>query len=252
MISERTFARSFDSVWQEVLPLLTPHFVAIFNQAYEVALTNESGNELSVLPVDDGIEHPDIVSEFAFQLAKIACTKGLPLGLVAMDASLTETAEKNAVRLIERYEGSQPHKMAPMSEVERLEGFRLCERYSALYSVFPGSPVEFNPRFQGAGFINASEGDISIGNCLVEVKTSTRKCRGRDIRQLIIYLALDANASGNRWSCVGVFNPRRGTFHRAEIDPLILRLSGGKPPSDVFAELVAFAESYEPAIERTF
>jgi hypothetical protein len=68
----------------------------------------------------------------------------------------------------------------------------------------------------------------------------------------MVYLALDANSGKRRWIHLGIFNPRRGTLHQAEIDTLVLRLSGGRPPSDVFADLIAFAESNEPAIERRF
>lgn len=57
--------------------------------------------------------------------------------------------------------------------------------------------------------------------------------------------------TGFRWA-ICIFNPRRGALHLAEADSLILRLSGGKPKSDVYADLIAFAESNDPAIERKF
>jgi hypothetical protein len=253
VISERTFARSFDSFWQELLPLFTPRFVALFNEAYETVLSDDVGRELSALPVAFGLERLDIVAEFAFRLARIAHEAKIPLKNLQSEKTLCEKAEFQALELIRLYEGGQPADIVRLSEEEFSEGFRLCERYSAIYLAFPpNSPVQFCPTFPGAGFLNTSQGDLGIADSLIEVKTTTRKPAGKDIRQLIIYAALDGNAGNRRWTHVGLFNPRRGTLHHAEIDPLILRLSGGKPRSDVFAELISFAESNDPAIERKF
>ena len=253
MISERSFARSFDSFWHELLPLLTPRFVSRFNEGYEMILCDHSGQELSVLPVAAGVERPDIVAELAFRLARIARNEEMTLDELQDEKTLVATAELEAFELIQRYEGSQPTVIVPLSESERSEGLRLCSRYVALYAAYPkDSQVEFCPSFPGAGFLNSSEGDFGIGNTLIEVKTTTRKPAGKDIRQLMVYVALEANAGKKRWSHIGIFNPRRGTLHRAEIDSLVLRLSGGKPQSDVFAELIAFTESNEPAVERKF
>jgi len=253
MISERSFAGSFDSFWRELLPLLTPRFVSLFNEGYETTLHDGSGQELSVLPVVAGMKHPDIVAEFAFRLARTAHVQGMTMGKLRGEKALVEAAQLEAFELIQRYEGGQPTEIVPLSESEKSEGLRLAERYEALYAAFPAdSVVQYCPTFPGAGFLNSSEGDIAIGTCLVEVKTTTRRLAGKDIRQLIVYLALDATAGSSRWSDIAIFNPRRGTLHRAKVDSLVLRLSGGKPRSDVFAELVAFAESNEPAFERKF
>jgi hypothetical protein len=253
MISERAFAKSFDSFWHELLPLLTPRFVALFNEAYENVLFDDQGNELESLPVPDSILHPDVVAEFAFRLARIARIEKITLEKIQSEKALVERAELEALELIQKYEGGQPVDLIQLSEPELAEGMRLCGRYCGLYGAFPtDSVVEFCPAFPGAGFLNSSEGDIAIADCLIEVKTTTRKPAGKDIRQLIVYAALDANSGNKRWTHFGIFNPRRGTLHHVEIDPLVLRLSGGQPRSDVFAELISFAESNEPAIDRRF
>src|SRR5881275_1020467 len=62
------------------------------------------------------------------------------------------------------------------------------------------SAIEFCPVFAGAGFLDSSAGDLAIANCLIEVKTTVRKPAGKDIRQLIVYAALDANTEERRWS----------------------------------------------------
>jgi hypothetical protein len=65
-------------------------------------------------------------------------------------------------------------------------------------------------------------------------------------------LALDTGAGHQRWSHIAVFNPRRGTLHRAEVDALLLRLSGGRPRVDVLAELVDFVQATELVIDHSF
>ncbi len=253
MISERAFSRSFDAFWQELLPLLTPRFVTLFNEGYEVTLLNEKGKELPPLPVGKGVERFDIVAEFAFRLARIANEQCIaPTALKATTAAMA-AAEKEAFELIDRYEGRRPTEVEPLSEAEKTEGLLLCLRYDALYRSHPaGAKIQFCPTFPGAGFLNSSEGDIGVGSTLIEVKTTTRKPSGKDIRQILVYAALDAASGRNRWSHFGIFNPRRATLHASSIESLVLRLSGGKPPSDVFAELVSFTESDQSAIERRF
>lgn len=253
MISERAFSRAFQSFWSELFPLLTPRFVSLFNEAYQKELWDSTRNELIPLWFSANVKRLDIIAEFAFRLAQLAHENAIDLAEMKLHQPLVVAAQEMAFKLIQKYEGIKPVIIDPLSEEELVAGFQLCSRYAALYSTFPNNtPIEFAPKFTGAGFLNTSEGDIGIGDTLIEVKTTTRRGSGKDLRQLIVYLALDANANERRWSKIGIFNPRRGTFHHAEVDALILRLSGGKPRSDVLAELIAFAESNEITMDCKF
>lgn len=253
MISERSFSRSFDAFWHELLPLLTPSFVSKFNEAYESKLVDAEGRELAALPVGPGVERLDIVAEFAFRLAQLAREQRIEYTELESHHSAIDSAQKLAFSLIDRYEGRKPTEITPLSEAEKTEGLILCSRYESLYlSQLDCENVNFCPKFQGAGFLNSCEGDIRIGDSLIEVKTTTRRPSGKDIRQLLTYAALDAAAGQTRWTHFGIFNPRRASLHHVSIELLVLRLSGGKPPSDVFAELRFFAESEQPIIERRF
>jgi hypothetical protein len=136
-------------------------------------------------------------------------------------------------------------------------GFRwaiiLCKRYSAMSSYFGlNATLDFCPRFPGAGILASAEGDIGVGDCLVEVKTVKRNTSANDLRQVITYLALDAAAGRNRWKSFAFFNPRRGTLHIAEIEPFVLRVSGGRPASEVFSDLIQFVESHSLSLDTRF
>jgi hypothetical protein len=252
MISERAFAHSFDSFWKELLPFLNPSFVSIFNVAYEHRLTSEDA-ELEPLPISEGIESPDLVAEFAFRLARAAHQNGVALKQEHLPASFISEAEKEALKLILQYENKISAGSKGLSTIEQNEGLQLARRYQPFYEFFPpGSSIEFCPQFPGAGFLDSCEGDLGISSCLVEVKTTTKRPSGKDLRQLLVYLALSSKSGRRHWKEIGIFNPRRGTLHRVEIEPFVLRISGGRPSSDVFEDLISFTESNEPVFDRRF
>lgn len=245
MISERAFAKSFASFWQELVPLLTPRFVGLFNEAYKKTLVDETGRELHGVPIEPSTR-ADIVAEFAFWGARMMQESGrAPDGLLD-DPAMVQEVSQRAFEVVRQYEGVKPDVVGPLHPTELRQGLALVKNYASLYRACqPTTRIEFGPRFQGCGFLNAAEGDLGIDGTLVEVKTTTRKVAGKDLRQLITYLALDAGAGRQRWSHVAVFNPRRGTLHRADVDALLLRISGGKPRVDVLGELVEFVQATE-------
>ncbi len=252
MISERAFAKSFASFWQELTPLLTPRFVALFNEAYEKALFDEKGAALRSVPIEPGTR-ADVVAEFAFWGARLLHENGRDSNELLDDSAMVNEASRKAFEVVHRYEGVKPEVVGPLEPAELRQGLALATNYSSLYRACqPTTRIEFAPQFCGCGFLNAAEGDLGIDRTLVEVKTTTRRVAGKDLRQLITYLALDAGAGRQRWSHVAVFNPRRGTFHRAEVDALMLRISGGKPRVDVLGELVEFVQATELVNDRTF
>lgn len=252
MISERAFAKSFTSFWQELVPLLTPRFMGIFNEAYEKTLVEEDGKPIQAIPIDPSIR-ADIVAEFAFWGARLVRERGHAPGSLFNDPALIQEASQRAFEVVERYEGLKPEVVEPLSPIELQQGLALTENYEALYrACTPAATVTFGPRFQGCGFLNAAEGDLGINRTLIEIKTTTRRVSSKDLKQLITYLALDAGAGLHRWSNVAIFNPRRGTLHLAEIDALLLRISGGKPRVDVLRELVEFVQATELVNDRIF
>lgn len=252
MISERAFAKSFSSFWQELVPLLTPRFAGIFNEAYQTGLVDENGSQLEAVPIEPGTR-ADIVAEFAFWGARLLHDSGRKLDNLLEHPAIVQEASRMAFELVQKYEGVKPEIIGPLLPSELYQGQALTKSYASLFKAcLPTTHIEFSPQFQGCGFLNAAEGDLGIDGTLVEVKTTKRKVSGNDLRQLITYLALDAGAGRHRWSHVAIFNPRRGTFHRAEVDALLLRISGGKPRVDVLGELIAFVQATELVNDRIF
>jgi len=253
MISERQLSRGFSRFWQELLPLLTPRFIRLFNQSYVIPLKAPEGIDLKPLQVGVHNENPALVAEMSFYLAKLARKERKTIDEAAMSKELVTAAKRSAIALMDLYEGDSKGDAFELSDSETGEALQLASYYDSLYPVFGADrPVEFSPQIPGAGFIASCFGDLSIGDTLFEIKTVNRNLSGKDFRQLIVYLALQASTGKRRWTSAGFFNPRRGVIAEFEVDPVIFRLSGGRTPSDVFGELVAFASSREAIFDSTF
>ncbi|HEX7722761.1 MAG TPA: hypothetical protein VF397_11430 [Pyrinomonadaceae bacterium] len=94
--------------------------------------------------------------------------------------------------------------------------------------------------------------DISIGRALFEVKTVDRNLASKDIRQLIVYLALQAATGERIWSVGGFFNPRKAEYHEFVVDELIAQVSGGRSSSEVYHALVDFVCSWDLQLDTAF
>ncbi|MGE6758706.1 hypothetical protein ACQKGO_11885 [Corallococcus interemptor] len=251
MISERSFSSSFNSFWHDLLPLLTPHYVSRFNIIHENHLADANGDKLPLLPVGEDVEHADFAAEYAFQLARLANQADIPLLAISLRQDLLDDAYRIAAGLISKYSKKNVQYGLKSSDIQE-EALQLLRRYDILYAQFPSSPIAFNPALKGSGFLNSCEGDISIGTCLIEVKTTVRRPSSRDFRQIITYLALDSNSGSRRWSHIGLFNPRRGTVHATPVDSWISRLSGGRTPLDVFSEIISFTQANDVIVDTKF
>ena len=253
MITERAFASSFPDFWQELLPLLTPSCVHLLNVGHEEHLKGSNDLELGLVNTSDETREVAIVSEFAYHLAHVAFSRGLSVHEAFNDDSAQSKAQAAAFELINRYEGRTVLPDATLNAAELEEGLQLATRYEA-FAVAQGESENFIFHYpiKGCGFLNACAADIVIGDYLVEVKTVKRTLAGKDIRQLVVYLALGSVAHNITWQYAGFFNPRRSTFHRFRVDELINLMSGGKSVVDVYTELLDFTCSSDVQLDSVF
>lgn len=241
MISERQAAQEFHALWNEVLPLLTPHFVRLFNEGFRKPLLDANGLLAPIItPAPDS--DPALVAELAFHLARLAHSRGEPTVDVVRDEGLIQEAEQLAISLMSEYESGAATRRNAVGEGEREEALRLLGNYEIFLSGYADREVEFSPLVRGSGFVDACAGDISVGESLFEVKTVKRNIAGKDIRQLMVYLALQAATGNRRWSDAGFFNPRQACVYLFSVDRVVPLMSGGRLAAEVFEEMVgAFA-----------
>jgi hypothetical protein len=102
------------------------------------------------------------------------------------------------------------------------------------------------------GYVDSCAGDIAIGKVLIEVKTVNRNISGRDIRQLLVYFALESATATPRWMSAEFFNPRRACSYKFEIDEIVKSVSGGRPANDVLEDIVDYFANREIIVDSMF
>ena len=251
MNSERQLSRGFQNLWREVMTLLTPHFVAVFNEAYCQRLELNDGTPAPVVESHESTDR-SIVAEFSFQLAKLAQQQSISPSAACNTNRLLSDAKDITLRLIRQYESRELDLQPDLTAVERSEVTLLVSNYSSFLASRGDVPIEFNPYIPGTGFVNSCNGDLSVSTTLFEVKTVNRNIAGKDIRQLLVYLALQSATGTSRWSDAGFFNPRRALFYEFAIDSVVPLLSGGRLASEVFFEMVEYFGTRDLQIDSRF
>lgn len=253
MISERSFASSFPGFWTELLPMLTPRFVHMINSGSSSALESRYGSLLKPIPKNPEIIDNSVVAEFAFFLAQNAIQTEREVDDIFQDERLRESIESFAVELVTRYKGGKRHSQIKLEQPDLNEGLALARNYKFfLEKRYRNQAIEFGPAIPGAGYLAACRADLSVGKVLIEIKTVDRNLASKDIKQLIVYLALQASTGRRRWTTAGFFNPRRATYHEFNIDELIERMSGGRSATEVFQDLLDFVCSRDFQLDVAF
>lgn len=237
MISERTISKGFSALWGELFPLLTANFMRVFNRAYVVRLTDFSGSACRPIPLGAELDHPDLVAELSFHIARISHEQRLSVDEVFDTPASRNEAIAASQRIIALYEGAKPTQTVSLSDVEQEEAKYLGHNYVKFLRNEEGE-IEFSPEIPGAGVLGPCQGDLSVGSTLFEIKTVHRNFQSKDLKQLILYLALQAATGDRRWLYGGLFNPRQAVSCRFEVNPFVGRLSGGRAPLEVFNDLV--------------
>ena len=252
VISEKTVASVFNSFWEETLPLLTPSFVRVFNEAHCEELSNLPGRKFARIPIAPQVDMHDLVAEFAFCAAEASHSSGLSIADLAQNEAEVKHVYNNAVSFLSRYERDDDSILLNDAEID--EGFKLAKQYDHFFEYLRVQlpEVEFRPTIKGAGFLGNCTADLSASNTLYEVKAISRNLSGRDIRQLLIYLGLRYASEEVQWQFAGFFNPRRALHYRFSVEHLIHRTSGGKSKAEVFDNLLRFLDARGIELDTPF
>ncbi len=252
MISERKFALSFTSFWNELLPLLTPSLVHVLNEVYKERLTDNLGFLLD--PVESRANDGNaVIAEFAFYLTKSATEAGITVQAAYDDDRIRNNAVTTAALMVTYYGGAMPYPRTDLDNDELLEGFEIAQNYVRFFQqVSTKGAIQFLPPIPGAGFLKNCQADVAIGPALFEVKTVNRNFASKDIRQLIVYLALQAATGDRKWSLGGFFNPRKAQYLQFPIDEVLAQISGGRSSSEVYHSLIDFVSSSDVEIDTAF
>jgi len=237
-MNERDIARGFSAVWSEFFPMLSPTFIIAFNDAFVRPILGRGGIVGPVAP-REGVRRPDVLAEFGFRLAAAAYESRISVRAAANNEAVLDAANLAAVNRTREFGAPLLEEEFRLSDFERREGVRLASVYEEFLALWPATDAAiFLPAIHGSGVLSSCFADLAVGRTLFEVKTVVRPFHSCDLRQLLVYLALQAMTDEKRWEYGGLLNPKLGVFCSFSVDWLVMRLSGGRPPKLVFSDFV--------------
>lgn len=228
MISETSFSRGYSSFWLEHTPWLSD-FVSSINQGIV---------ERVFIPLGD-IDDPKFRSAnnvIAFTLFKNKYSYGIN--------NINDSFEE--AEMVLKYYPRNGLDKYQLNKVNKSAINKLCDRLLKFYSK---KSLVFNPKFAGCGILENCEGDVHFDNTLVEVKAGDRGFSPIDVRQLIVYSALNW-LSSKPYSILEIelFNPRQGLFWNENIEDLILTVSS-LPMEDLFDSMGKYLSELSDQVE---
>jgi hypothetical protein len=224
----------------------------LFNEAYKNKIFDEQGVSLSAVPVGAGIVHHDIVAEVTYHIARLAHEKAISFASATKDGLIQNLAISAVAMEMNQFELGAVSELK-LNDAEWEEVRSLCYIYEGFLRIFQNEgKMEFGPIIPGAGFLGACRADLSIGSTLFEIKTVTRNIAGKDLRQLIIYLALQSSTGKRRWVSAGFFNPRKALYYHFAVDQIISIISGRRATTEVFREIIDFLTSRDIQLDTAF
>lgn len=120
----------------------------------------------------------------------------------------------------------------------------IMEQVDRLYGQYKDKNVIANPAFPGSGILLSGCGDLYCKNVLIEVKAGERDLYPSDIKQLLIYSALNS-ISSNYISIINVelYNPRQGTRYSESLE-VIGRMISDRSIEEIYSEIINFSETH--------
>lgn len=227
MIPVTFLSRSFSSFWMSATPWLN-NYVSFVNRGQLERFDTS-------VSYHDEPEFRAINNTVAFYLFLESYRRG---GAIPKDITSAFNQAKAALQFLPRnnletYSMGDNDSKQIIGQTKRL---LMCYRQKDILA---------HPEFPGCGIILSTKGDIVYDHTLVEIKAGERNLIPSDIRQLLIYLALNF-AGGNVFDLnqVEILNPRQGLRYSQEIEDLCRNISD-KTSEELFSEIiVTFSEVF--------
>lgn len=230
MINERNLAEKFHSIWKMNFPLLNSNYMRLFNeeQVYDI--------EQPVIDTLDNVRY-DLVSECAFNIVSNSYDKTSIDNIINEDDELAKIVKATAKSIWLSGNFTENELKLSLLEVEQVR--KISKNLEAFIRRDNPIKVVFRPELRGYGFIPDLEADLSIDDTLYEIKTVKRNFKTSDLKQLIIYLALQqVNSESKSWEYAGLYNPRKGKYCRFKVSTFISNITGGKTPNEAFYDFL--------------
>lgn len=230
MITEKQLALTFSGFWQGTLPMLERHVRDLNLRVRRFAPPLTS----TVLPAAHGL-----INEAAFRLFVASVRKGVSVSRLArsdVEASLEgAAAHVRGMRQLSRVP------VRGLSADQLDEALSLARRHRQFFRARTGLvPV---PEFPGCGVVVECSGDVLAGKTLYEIKAGDRLFRGLDVRQVLVYCALNFASKAYDIESVCLLNPRTGVFVQEELEQLC-EAAAGSSAVEVLSAIVEYSSEH--------
>ena len=227
LITEKRFASSYQSFWNGLIPMAT-RYVRRRNlqlDRFETPLESELA------------ENRGVINELAYRLYSEGLAQGKRVRDLGQD--VVERATVAALDFIQRF---REYSRAPVewpSASAIVEARSLAIRMELFVSAMTPRNIEVAPVFTGCGWLDECAGDLLLDDVLCELKAGGNRFRSRDLRQVLIYAALNSQSRQYSVRAVCLVNPRLGVFLQEELERLCYEVAGASA-SEVLGEIVDF------------
>jgi hypothetical protein len=232
--SEKQFAVSHAAFWHSLMPMAEEYL-----RTRNRMLTHYAPAIQSLLPA----ETRGIINELGYRLY---------VGSLELRVSVTELPEAfrllcfegavGYVHSLGEFETTVP--VPPLQESIQ-EATHLGSNIARFFTHamvrtrFKIQTVGVAPSFPGCGWLNSSVGDFLSSKLLIEVKAGDRNFRGIDLRQVLIYCALNFASKTYDIAHICLLNPRLGVFLGEPLERLCQEISG-RAASEILEDIVQF------------
>lgn len=234
MISEKRLASSFTSFWRELLPTGNA-FVRTLNL----------NKERFCKPLDSNFAaaRRALINEIGFLLFKASASGEISIKDINRSKENLDEICGKAWGYVRRLRGYRTSDFAMPDEAERTEAIEIAQKLQLFFRQHePDEPITPSPEFSGCGIVDNCAGDILAGKTLYEVKAGERTFRLVDIKQVLVYLALNQSISRYEIHNIGLLNPRMGVFFKIEAEEFAHRISG-KSSVELLSDIIVFVSS---------
>jgi hypothetical protein len=242
MISEKNFAEGFTGFWTECLPFLTPQLIGELNLSGS-PMPNSNGFVVKPMKAAADSSNNDVIAEIAFGLFAAACSRNKAVVTILKDTQavksiITEATER--IRILRRLSANESSAVAFSTN----DAIELALRLDCYFDHESYKTLTVQPRFKGCGIMDSCYGDLLCDDRLYEVKMVDRNLRSVDLRQLLIYCALNYQARQFQINTACVINPRRGIAFRFDLEVLAQRLAR-KNSAELLHQICDFLGNFE-------
>jgi hypothetical protein len=228
MISETSFSRGYSFFWTENTP-----WIGNFVSSINVGFVERVFSPIAIL---DDPGHRSINNVVAFTLFK---------NILSGNNDSIDDAFRESIRIIENYPRNNLDSFNltdTYRQIIKTQSIRLIKQYSGL-------EIEFFPQFPGCGIMESCQGDLYYDKTLVEVKAGNQAFKPSDIKQIIVYCALNwLSKNPLNIENVELINPRQGTLWRSSLSDLIFSISN-LPMEDLFDQFGKYLSSMSEDIQ---